>query len=116
MNKKIKLFQNQNIHTHWGDTQEKWFFSVVDVVVVLTEQKNHKGARNYWKVLKHRVLKESDQLIKICNQLKMLASDGKMHLTDEITKAWSDKATEEYKKPMVNSKTANQLISKNDTL
>ncbi|MDG2956674.1 Bro-N domain-containing protein [Bisgaard Taxon 10/6] len=63
----------------WDEEQEKWYFSIVDVVEVLTESPN---PRNYWKVLKHRLTKEGSQLVTDCNQLKLRASDGKFYKTD----------------------------------
>ncbi|MDG2941067.1 BRO family protein [Exercitatus varius] len=63
----------------WDEEQEKWYFSIVDVVEVLTESPN---PRNYWKVLKHRLNKEGSQLVTDCNQLKLRASDGKFYKTD----------------------------------
>jgi hypothetical protein len=82
MKNKIKLFQDKKIRTHWDEDKELWYFSVVDIVEILTEQKNHQGARNYWRVLKHRLLKEGNQTVTNCNRLKMKATDGKMRLTD----------------------------------
>ncbi len=79
---KIQLFEERKVRTLWDDEQEKWYFSIVDVVGVLTEQRDANGARNYWKVLKHRLLSEGSELVTSCNQLKMLAVDGKMRLTD----------------------------------
>lgn len=70
----IKLFNDKQIRTIWDDEQEKWYFSIVDVVRVLTESPN---PNNYWKVLKHRLSKEGSELVTNCNQLKMLSSDGK---------------------------------------
>jgi hypothetical protein len=78
----IKIFESKKIRSIWNEEQEKWYFSVVDVVFVLTEQANFNLARNYWKVLKHRLAKEGSQLVTNCNQLKLLSSDGKMYLTD----------------------------------
>lgn len=78
----IKLFENKQVRSHWDAEQEKWYFSVVDVIAILTEQESYQGARNYWKVLKNRLLKEGNQTVTDCNQLKMLAADGKMRLTD----------------------------------
>jgi len=75
----IKLFNEKHIRTQWDDDQEKWYFSIVDVVAVLTESKN---ANNYWKVLKNRLKKEGSQLVTNCNQLKMQSSDGKYYKTD----------------------------------
>ena len=78
----IKLFEEKKVRTVWDDEQEKWYFSVVDVVGVLTDQHDLEHARNYWKVLKHRLKKEGLEPVTICNQLKLVADDGKMRLTD----------------------------------
>ena len=75
----IKLFEAKQIRSSWNDDEEKWYFSVVDVVAVLTESPN---PRNYWKVLKHRMSKEGNQSVTNCNQLKLQSSDGKFYLTD----------------------------------
>jgi hypothetical protein len=75
----IKLFNERQIRTQWDENQEKWYFSIVDVVAVLTESVN---ANNYWKVLKNRLKKEGSQLVTNCNQLKMESSDGKYYKTD----------------------------------
>jgi len=80
--KAIKLFEQQQVRTHWDEDTEKWYFSIVDVVAILSEQPNYQGARNYWKVLKHRLLKEGNETVTNCNRLKMEAQDGKMRLTD----------------------------------
>ena len=82
---KIKLFEDQPIRTAWDEGQEEWYFSVVDVVGVLTEQKTIDGARNYWKVLKNRLKKEGSELVTNCNQLKMVSQDGKRRMTDVAT-------------------------------
>lgn len=79
---KIQLFQKHTVRTHWDDEKEVWSFSIVDVVAVLTEQIDFQGARNYWKVLKHRLLKEGNETVTNCNRLKMQAADGKMRMTD----------------------------------
>ena len=78
----IKLFEQKQIRTHWDDEQELWYFSIIDVVSILTEQKDLQGGRNYWKVLKHRLVKEGNETVTNCNRLKMLATDGKMRMTD----------------------------------
>lgn len=78
--KRIVLFDDQPVRRSWDEKQEKWFFSVVDVVRVLTESPD---ARTYWKVLKHRLMQEgADQTVTKCNQLKLEAADGKKRLTD----------------------------------
>ena len=75
----LKLFEERNIRTIWDDTQEKWYFSVVDVIAILTDSAT---PRNYWKVLKNRLNKEGNESVTNCNQLKLLSSDGKRYLTD----------------------------------
>ncbi len=78
----IKLFESKKIRSHWDNKQEKWYFSIVDVIEILTDQPHHQGARNYWKVLKNRLFKEGNQTVTNCNRLKLFAEDGKMRLTD----------------------------------
>ena len=75
----IQLFDNTKIRVVWDDEKEKYYFSVVDIVGVLTESVD---GRTYWKVLKNRLTKEGNETVTICNQLKLPASDGKMRLTD----------------------------------
>ena len=78
----IKVFEEKKVRTVWDSDKEEWYFSIVDVIEILTEQPNHQGARNYWKVLKNRMSKEGNETVTNCNQLKMIAPDGKMRLTD----------------------------------
>jgi len=75
----IKLFNDRKIRTHWDEEQEKWYFSIVDVVGVLTDSDN---PQIYWRVMKKRLLDEGNETVTNCNGLKMLAADGKMRLTD----------------------------------
>ncbi len=75
----IKLFQENRIRSIWDEEQEKWYFSIVDVVGILSDSPN---PNNYWKVLKHRLNKEGSELVTDCNQLKMQSSDGKYYKTD----------------------------------
>ena len=85
-NDKLQLFENKAIRTAWDEEKEEWYFSVVDVVAVLTEQETQRGASTYWAVLKKRLKNEgADQLLTNCKQLKMTASDGKKRLTDVAT-------------------------------
>ena len=77
-----KLFEDKKIRTVWDDEQEKWYFSIVDVVGALTDQPDTEHARNYWKVLKHRLKKEGNETVTNCNRLKLMAEDGKQRLTD----------------------------------
>ena len=79
---KIKLFQNQEVRLKWDDEIEEYYFSVVDVVGILSESKN---PRKYWSVLKTRLNKEGVEVATICSQLKMPSADGKMRKTDVAT-------------------------------
>lgn len=81
---KIKIFESQQIRTAWDADAEKWWFSVLDVVAVLTDQPDYKKVRNYWKWLKNKLIAEGSQLVSETNQLKLTASDGKKYLTDVI--------------------------------
>lgn len=75
-NNQIQLFENRKIRSQWNDDDERWYFSVVDVVAVLTDQENARSASTYWAVLKKRLIAEdADQLLTICKQLKMLATE-----------------------------------------
>ena len=75
----IKLYENKQIRSVWDDEKEEWYFSVVDVVGILTESEN---PQVYWRVLKKRVKEEGNESVTNCNALKMKAADGKMRLTD----------------------------------
>lgn len=78
----IKLFEDKNIRTLWDEDQEQWYFSVVDVIAVLTDSAN---PRHYWNVLKGRLKEEGNQSVTNCDQLKFQASDGKYYLQDAAT-------------------------------
>ena len=78
----IQLFEDQPIRAAWDEEKEEWYFSVVDVVRVLTEQPDTRHAAKYWSVLKTRIKTEGGQLTTICSQLKMKSADGKRYLTD----------------------------------
>jgi len=75
----IKIFEDFKVRTIWDEETEEWYFSIVDVVRVLTDSPN---PNNYWKVLKNRLKKEGSELVTNCNQLKMPSSDGKLYKTD----------------------------------
>lgn len=75
----IKLFESKQIRSVWNEGEQKWYFSVVDVVGILADSPD---PRNYWKVLKHRLAKEGNQSVTNCNQLKMQSTDGKFYNTD----------------------------------
>ena len=81
-NAQIQLFENQKIRTAWDAEQEEWYFSVVDVVGVLTDQPDTRHAAKYWSVLKTRLKKEGSELPTNCSQLKLKSADGKRYLTD----------------------------------
>ena len=72
----IKIFEEKKVRTVWDDETEEWFFSVVDVVAILTDSPN---PSNYWKVLKHRLRKEGNESVTNCNQLKLPSTDGKYY-------------------------------------
>ena len=76
----IKLFEERKVRTIWDDTHEKWYFSIVDVVAILTESPN---PQTYWRVLKKRLKEEGNETVSNCNALKLKATDGKMRLTDK---------------------------------
>ncbi len=89
MENNIKLFDKFNIRSVWDEEQEKWWFSVLDIIAILTDQPDYKKVRNYWKILKHRLKNEgsslfsgTSELVTNCNQLKLLAADGKYYKTD----------------------------------
>lgn len=75
----IQLFEEKKVRTVWDDKHEKWYFSIVDVVEVLTESTN---PQTYWRVLKNRLKKEGNETVTNCNAFKLQAPDGKMRLTD----------------------------------
>ena len=77
-----KLFEDRKIRTVWDDEQEKWYFSIVDVVAVLVNNKDHQTARKYWNKLKQRLKEEGFEPVTNCHQLKLKAEDGKLRLTD----------------------------------
>lgn len=75
----IKVFEERKVRTVWDDKEEKWYFSIVDVVAVLTDSEN---PQTYWRVLKNRLKKEGNETVTNCNALKLRAADGKMRMTD----------------------------------
>jgi hypothetical protein len=79
---KIQIFEKQPIRAIWDEDGEKWWFSVVDIITVLTDQPDYTKARNYWKWLKNKLKEEGNELVSNTHQLKMTASDGKKYLTD----------------------------------
>ena len=81
----MTFFENYQIRRVYDEASEVWWFSVIDIVQVLTQQSDHQAARNYWKVLKNRLNKEGSEVVTNCNQLKMRATDGKQRSTDVAT-------------------------------
>ena len=80
---KIQLFENKKIRTAWDEEKQEWYFSIVDICGILTEQPDYDGARKYWKVLKGRLIAEGFELVSNCYQLKMVSpKDGKKYNTD----------------------------------
>jgi len=77
--KSIIIFNKKQVRRHWDEDKELWYFSIVDIVAILTDSMN---PNNYWKVLKHRLKSEGNESVTNCNQLKLEASDGKKYLTD----------------------------------
>ena len=81
--KSLAVFENFNIRRHYDEKQEKWYFSVIDIIAALINQSDYQAARNYWKVLKNRLKNEgSFETVTKCNRFKMLAFDGKFRETD----------------------------------
>ncbi len=78
----LAVFENFKIRRYYDEKTETWFFSVIDIVTVLTEQKDFKKAKSYWTTLKNRLKNEGSQLVTFCDQLKMLSADGKFYKTD----------------------------------
>ena len=82
MKNKIQLFEDRKVRTLWDEEAEKWWFSVVDIIGILTDQPDYEKVRSYWKWLKNKLKNEGSQVVSNTIQLKMLAPDGKMRLTD----------------------------------
>jgi len=78
----IKIFENKKVRSQYDADKEVWYFSIVDIVGILTEQPTVDRARNYWKVLKSRLKKEGNESVTNCNQLKLQSDDGKFYKTD----------------------------------
>jgi hypothetical protein len=78
----IQIFEDKKVRSHYDSENETWYFSIVDIVGILTDQPSVERSRNYWKVLKSRLLKEGNETVTNCNRLKMLSEDGKMRETD----------------------------------
>ncbi|MBU4347101.1 hypothetical protein KJ586_01320 [Patescibacteria group bacterium] len=81
-NKSIVIFNNQSVRREWDEKEEKWYFSVVDIIQALIQQADYQTARKYWNKLKERLKKEGNESVSNCHQLKFEAADGKFYLTD----------------------------------
>lgn len=79
---KIKLFESRQVRAEWDAETEKWWFSVLDIIAILTDQPDYKKVRNYWKWLKNKLIAEGSQLVSATHQLKLQAADGKRYKTD----------------------------------
>ena len=80
----IKVFEDKKVRTLWNAEKEDWYFSVVDVVWILTDSKDYQTARKYWNKLKQRLKEEGSELVTFCHQLKLVAQDGKLRDTDVL--------------------------------
>jgi cell filamentation protein len=80
----IRFFDDREVRAIWDEENSKWWFSVLDIVAVLTDQDDYTKIRNYWKYLKAKLKKENSEVVSATNQLKLLATDGKMRLTDML--------------------------------
>jgi cell filamentation protein len=80
----IRFFDDREVRAVWDEQNAKWWFSVLDIVAVLTDQNDYSKTRNYWKYLKTKLKKENDELVSATTQLKLLAKDGKRYLTDML--------------------------------
>lgn len=84
MKNAIQIFETQQVRTVWDEKAEKWWFSVLDIIAILTDQSDYKKTRNYWKWLKNKLNEEGSEVVSITNQLKLKTPDGKMRLTDVV--------------------------------
>lgn len=78
----LTIFEHFKIRRHYDEDSEKWYFSIIDIIAALTEQTDYKRAKTYWTTLKNRLKKEGSELVTNCDQLKLVAADGKKYLTD----------------------------------
>ncbi|MFA4831187.1 MAG: BRO family protein [Patescibacteria group bacterium] len=81
-NKQITIFEGKKIRRHWDKKQEKWYFSIIDIIAILTEQPDFKKAQSYWTTLKSRLKQEGNESVTKCDKLKLQSADGKYYKTD----------------------------------
>lgn len=84
VNVKLQWFESMHIRTSWDEAEEKWWFSALDIVAVLTDQADYAKVRNYWKWLKNKLKQEGSEVVSVTNQLKLEAPDGKLRFTDVL--------------------------------
>lgn len=80
----IRFYNDKEVRAVWNDSRNRWWFSILDIILVLNEYQDYDKARNYWKYLKRKLKKENSQLVSATTQLKLTASDGKKYNTDTI--------------------------------
>ena len=80
----IRFFDDREVRAVWDEENNKWWFSVLDIVAVLTDQDDYNKTRNYWKYLKSKLKRENNELVSETNQLGLIAKDGKRYLTDTL--------------------------------
>ena len=80
----IRFFNDREVRAVWDETESKWWFSVMDIIGVLNDQDDYSKNRNYWKYLKTKLRREESEVVSATNQLRLLAPDGKMRLTDTL--------------------------------
>ncbi len=80
----IRFFDDREVRAIWDEENSKWWFSILDIVAVLTDQSDYTKTRNYWKYLKAKLKKENSEVVSITTQLKLLAPDGKRRLSDML--------------------------------
>lgn len=80
--KQITVFEGRKIRRSWDESKEKWYFSIIDIIAVLTEQPDFKKAQSYWTTLKSRLKKEGNKSVTKCDKLKLQSADGKYYKTD----------------------------------
>jgi len=82
MKNNLKIFEEKKVRSVWSEEKQKWFFSVIDIVAILTNQDDYKKAKSYWSTLKERLVKEGSHLVTNCDLLKTMSSDGKFYKAD----------------------------------
>ena len=86
----IRFYKDHKVRAVWSEEQNKWFFSVLDIIGAINEQDDYQKTRNYWKYLKTKLQKEQNEVVSVTNQLKLLAPDGKHRLTDVVDQTGVD--------------------------